>query len=122
MRLQVRVVVGGRIRVARCERHPAYFVLAGEGYERDEGWRVNGLRVDAVWNPVPLIADIHPAPVVIWSVAPGLVRDPGQTVWVVHLPVALLVWCPASIYARLPDVAIVAKVLPVTILIQIPYP
>src|SRR5258708_11578379 len=70
-------------------------------------------------NPEPFIRSVRPTTVMVRSIAPGLVRNPGQTVRIVRGPVTGLVGSPTIVHPRMPAVAIVAYVLPIAIVIEV---
>src|SRR6185369_2036552 len=52
-------------------------------------------------------------------ITPGLIRNPGQSVRIIHLPITGLIRRPTGIDSRMPGVAIVVDVTPVSVIIKI---
>src|SRR4029078_6919118 len=105
--------------VARAQRHPADLARIAQRQKRDQRRRINRRRVYGVRAPLPLIANIGPAAVVIRRVAPRLARNPGWTIGIISRPVALLIRNPARVNARPPGVAVTVHVLPVAVISKI---
>ena len=74
-------------------------------------------------TPRPVTAVIHPSSVVIWRPSPGFITYPGPTIWRTPYPVTISIWRPINVVdggrMRSPDPAIVGRVGPITVCIEI---
>src|SRR5207253_1355937 len=100
------------------ERHPSYGRLA-YGKKRYQGRRVSRISAHTVRNPEPFVRCIGPTSVVIRCISPWLVRNPGQAERVIHPPIARLIRRPSRLGVRMPSIAVVTYVLPVTIVVEV---
>ena len=81
--------------------------------------RVGWLSVHAIGNPEPLVACVDPATIVIRRIAPRLARNPSRAVRIIICPRAVLIRRPAVVHTWSPRVAIVIKVHPVAVIVEI---
>src|SRR5919205_4551347 len=98
----------------------AAYVDGDEVDERGPPPRAPVLVAVAARRPSPVVVHVDPAAVVIRSPAPIFVRDPGPAVRVAPDPTAVAVRRPVVVVVddgrvRAPDVAVVARVLPVAV-------
>lgn len=70
-------------------------------------------------DPTPASAYRHPASVMEWRVAPGLVIDPCISPRIDPVPVAFTIRRPTRFHVGIPDVPVIAFVAPVAIVVEI---
>src|SRR5262249_20630047 len=71
-------------------------------------------------RPSPIPAPINPASIVEWSVAPGIIVDPGPSPWILPNPLAVAIRSPSCRHVvRHPNVAVLIAMLPVSVLVEV---
>jgi len=74
-------------------------------------------------TPRPVTVVIHPSSVVIWRPSPGFITHPGPTIRRTPYPVTISIWRPINVVdgarMRSPDPAVVGRVTPIAVCIEI---
>ena len=78
----------------------------------------------AAGTPHPVVVVINPSPVVIRRPAPGFISDPGPTVWRTPRPISVTIRSPVVVVIddrrmRLPDPAVIARIDPIAVCVEV---
>ena len=116
-------VIRRHVHFSRTEREPSYVAAEASrtpADEDDQRRRIHGLHRDRTGDPTPASADAHPASVVERSITPRRVIDPRIAPRRNPRPVAGMVRSPANFNpVGKPNVAVLAVVTPVAVVIEI---
>src|SRR5579863_5656756 len=109
------------INFTRTKREPSYISApsASPADKDHQGGRIYGSLFSRTSDPAPSAAHAYPASVVERGVAPWRVIDPCVSPGIDPCPMAFVVGRPVPSYMRKPDMAVVAFIAPVAIVVEV---